>query len=162
MRTTFFTLAAIAGTVFANDNPANFLRDTAASSTAGNGAIGQISDGQIQAPATTAAAAPSIPAGTATMASYGSLTGMATSAVSAPAGSSAGAAYGSSSAHASVSPAGLSTAAAASGSGSGSAAPATSASGTSTAAPAKSTNGAAGVEIATGMTLVGLALAFFA
>ncbi len=45
MRTTFFTLAAIAGTVFANDNPANFLRDTAASSTAGSGAIGQISDG---------------------------------------------------------------------------------------------------------------------
>ena len=84
MRTTFFTLAAIAGTVFANDNPANFLRDTAASSTAGNGAIGQISDGtrfpvrnpslqrtdkhpgQIQAPATTAAAAPSSYAAAAT------------------------------------------------------------------------------------------------
>jgi hypothetical protein len=47
MRTTFYTLAAIAGTVIASDNAANFDRDTAPEAYSTSAAVvTQISDGR--------------------------------------------------------------------------------------------------------------------
>jgi len=45
MRTTIFTLAAIAGSALAGDNPNNFNRDTAPTSSVAN-AVTQIGDGE--------------------------------------------------------------------------------------------------------------------
>ncbi|KAI7586444.1 hypothetical protein KC316_g5594, partial [Hortaea werneckii] len=50
MRATFFALAA-AGTAFAMDDSSNFMADTAPSGY--DNVVTQISDGQIQAPAST-------------------------------------------------------------------------------------------------------------